>query len=54
MLLVFEATIQVVEEAIINAMITAETMEGINGNKAHAIPHELLVETLKSIIDLVN
>jgi len=43
----FEATVQVVEEAIINAMVAAETMEGIHGNKAHALPHELLVETLK-------
>ena len=44
---VFEATVQVVEEAIINAMIAAETMEGINGNTSYAIPHGVLVETLK-------
>lgn len=44
---VFEATVQVVEEAIINAMIAAETMEGINGNKAYALPHDLLKTTLK-------
>jgi L-aminopeptidase/D-esterase-like protein len=44
---VFEATVQAVEEAIINAMIAAETMEGINGNKAYALPHDLLMETLK-------
>jgi len=44
---VFEATVQVVEESIINAMVAAETMEGINGNKAYAIPHDLLVETLE-------
>ncbi|GGZ89715.1 DmpA family aminopeptidase [Algibacter mikhailovii] len=44
---VFEATVQVVEEAIINAMVAAETMEGINGNKAYALPHDLLIETLK-------
>ena len=44
---VFEATVQVVEEAIINAMIAAETMEGINGNTSYAIPHDVLVETLK-------
>ncbi|MGI9530471.1 P1 family peptidase [Lutimonas sp.] len=43
----FEATVQVVEEAIINAMIAAETMEGIHGNKAYALPHDLLKETLK-------
>lgn len=43
----FEATVQAVEEAIINAMVAAETMEGINGNKSYAIPHDLLIETLK-------
>ena len=40
---VFEATVQAVEEAIINAMVAAETMEGINGNKAYALPHDLLI-----------
>ena len=43
----FDATVQAVEEAIINAMIAAETMEGINGNKAYALPHDLLIETLE-------
>lgn len=44
---VFEATVQVVEEAIINAMVAAETMEGIGGNKAYGIPHEELKAVLK-------
>ena len=44
---VFEATVQAVEEAIINAMVAAETMEGINGNKAYALPHDLLIGILK-------
>ncbi len=44
---VFEATVQAVEEAIINAMVAAETMEGINGNKAYALPHDLLIKTLE-------
>jgi len=43
----FEATVHAVEEAIINAMIAAETMEGINGNKAYALPHDLLIKILK-------
>lgn len=43
----FEATVQSVEEAIINAMVAAETMVGINGNKAYGIPHDLLIEVLK-------
>jgi D-aminopeptidase len=43
----FQATVQSVEEAIINAMVAAETMEGINGNKAYGIPHDQLVDILK-------
>lgn len=41
-----EATVQSVEEAIINSMIAAETMEGINENKSHALPHALLIDIL--------
>lgn len=44
---VFEGTVQAVEESIINAMVAAETMEGINGNKAHALPHKLVIDVLK-------
>jgi D-aminopeptidase len=43
----FEATVQATEEAIINAMVAAETMEGINGNKAHGLPHKLVMDVLK-------
>ncbi|MCW3111714.1 MAG: family peptidase [Segetibacter sp.] len=43
----FEATVQAVEESIINAMVAAETMEGINGNKAYALPHKRVVEILR-------
>lgn len=43
----FEGTVQAVEEAIINAMVAAETMEGINGNKAYGLPHKLVIELLK-------
>ena len=43
----FDATVQAVEEAIINAMIAAETMEGINGNKAYGLPHQLVIDVLK-------
>ena len=43
----FEATVQAVEEAIVNAMVAAETMEGINGNKTYALPHDLLIDVLK-------
>jgi L-aminopeptidase/D-esterase-like protein len=44
---VFEATIQAVEEAVINAMVAAETMEGNNGNKVYALPHKRLIEIMK-------
>jgi D-aminopeptidase len=45
--LVFDATISATEEAIVNAMLAAETMVGVDGNTAHAIPHDRLVEALK-------
>ena len=43
----FAATVQATEEAVINAMIAAETMEGVNGNTVYAIPHERLRSILK-------
>ncbi len=43
----FEATVQSVEEAILNAMVAAETMEGNNGNKSYALPHQRVIELLK-------
>jgi len=44
---VFEATVQATEEAIINAMIGAETMSGARGSTVTALPHNRLVEVLK-------
>ena len=44
---VFEATVQATEEAIINAMVGAETMTGVAGHKVYALPHDKLRETLK-------
>jgi L-aminopeptidase/D-esterase-like protein len=43
----FNATVQATEEAIINAMVAAETMEGINGNKAYALPQKKVMELLR-------
>lgn len=43
----FEATIQAVEEAIINALFAGETMIGINGNKVYGLPKEKVVSILK-------
>jgi len=42
----FEATVQAVEEAIINTLVAAETMEGIN-NKVWALPHDRLIQIMK-------
>ncbi|MGJ3244252.1 MAG: P1 family peptidase [Opitutales bacterium] len=39
---VFDAAIQATEEAIINALVAAETMTGRNGHTLHAIPHDRL------------
>ena len=44
---VFAATVQATEEAIINAMIAAETMTGIENHKVVALPHDKLREVLK-------
>jgi L-aminopeptidase/D-esterase-like protein len=43
----FRATVEATEEAIVNAMVAAETMKGINGNTVHAIPHDRLREVLR-------
>ncbi|HWT00724.1 MAG TPA: P1 family peptidase [Pyrinomonadaceae bacterium] len=43
----FRATVEATEEAIVNAMVAAETMKGINGNIVHALPHERLREVLR-------
>jgi D-aminopeptidase len=44
---IFEATVQATEEAIINAVVAAETMTGVNGHKVVAIPHERLKQVMK-------
>jgi len=43
----FQATVLVVEEAILNALVAAKTMTGIDGNTVYAIPHERLREVLR-------
>ncbi len=45
----FLATVQATEEAILNALVAAETMEGINGNIVHALPIERLMKMLEGI-----
>ena len=43
----FEATVQATEEAIVNAMVGAETMTGFEGHTVIALPHDRLQEVLK-------
>ncbi len=43
----FKAVAEATEEAIINALINAETMEGINGNIVYSLPHDKLKEVME-------
>ena len=44
---IFLATVQATEEAVINAMVAAETMKGIDDHEVIALPHDRLREVLK-------
>jgi L-aminopeptidase/D-esterase-like protein len=50
----FEATTQATEEAIVNAMIAAETMEGADGVRVPRLPHEGVRESLRRYGRLVE
>src|SRR5258708_7327085 len=43
----FTATVQATEEAIINALVAATTMVGINGYRVEAIPHDGLANVMR-------
>lgn len=43
----FEATVAATEEAILNAMVAAETMTGRDSLTAHALPHDRLQDALR-------
>lgn len=43
----FRAVVQATEEAILNALIAARTMTGINNNTIHALPHDRLIGILR-------
>lgn len=45
--MLFWATAQATEEAIVNALVAAETTTGYKGNTVYALPHERLRDTLK-------
>jgi D-aminopeptidase len=50
----FLATVQATEEAVINAMVAAETMKGINDFEVIALPHDQLREVLRKYNRLVK
>ena len=43
----FEATVQATQEAILNAMLAADTMTGADGIRVFALPHDRLMEAMK-------
>jgi L-aminopeptidase/D-esterase-like protein len=42
-----EAVAEATEEAILNALVAAETMTGADGNRVYALPHERVIEILR-------
>ncbi len=43
----FLATAQATEEAIVNALVAANTMVGINGNTVHGLPEDRVIDLMK-------
>lgn len=43
----FDATVRATEEAIVNAMVGAKTMTGIDGHTINALPHDALQNLMK-------
>jgi L-aminopeptidase/D-esterase-like protein len=43
----FEATVQATEEAIVNALVAAETMTGVDGHRVIALPHDRLRQVMR-------
>ena len=43
----FQATVEATEEAIVNAMVAAQTMTGVDGHTIEALPHDKLTEFMK-------
>jgi D-aminopeptidase len=44
---IFQSTVEATEEAIINAMVGADTMTGYKGNRVAALPHGALKDALR-------
>src|ERR1700722_8114256 len=43
----FTAAVEATEEAIVNALVAASTMVGINGYRVEAIPHDRLADVMR-------
>ncbi len=43
----FQAAAEATEEAILNALVAAETMTGFRGRTVHALPHDRLIEAMR-------
>jgi D-aminopeptidase len=50
----FEATVQATEEAVVNAMVAAKSMTGIDDHSVEALPHDKLRAVLKKYNRLVE
>jgi len=51
---IFQATVEATEEAVVNAMVAADTMTGIDNHTAIGLPHDRLREVLKKYNRLVQ
>ena len=50
----FAATVQATEEAIVNAMVAAQDMTGIDGHHVRALPHDQLRAVLAKYNRLIR
>jgi len=50
----FEATVQATEEAVINAMVAADSMTGVDNHRVEGLPHDKLREVLKKYNRLIE
>ncbi len=50
----FEAIVQATEESIVNALVAAEDMVGVNGRRTYAIPHDRLRSILRRYNRLIE
>jgi D-aminopeptidase len=50
----FQGTVEATEEAVVNAMVAAETMTGKNGTTVYALPHDRLRQVLRKYDRLVE